>query len=128
MFDIVGDDLAFLMKKALDEGVIQGLVPHSVDGGVAILQYAYHYVLDDILENARNVKFILSLFEQLSRLKINFHKSEIYCLGPARQRSQQYNDIFTCATIDIPMKYLGMPIDEKRLVISRWDPLDERME
>jgi hypothetical protein len=45
MFDIVGDDLAFPMNKALDEGVIQGLVPHSVDGGVAILQHAYGSIL-----------------------------------------------------------------------------------
>jgi hypothetical protein len=25
------------------------------------------------------------------------------------------------------MKYLGMPIDEKRLVVSKWDPIVEKM-
>jgi hypothetical protein len=24
------------------------------------------------------------------------------------------------------MKYLGMPIDEKRLVVSQWDPIGEK--
>jgi hypothetical protein len=26
------------------------------------------------------------------------------------------------------MKYLGMPIDEKKLVVSQWDPVEEKFE
>jgi hypothetical protein len=63
----------------------------------------------------------------VSGLKINFHKSEIYCLGTAKERSQQYSEIFTCPTAAVPMKYLGMPIDEKRLAVSKWDPIAEKM-
>jgi hypothetical protein len=36
------------------------------------------------LEKALNVKLILCMFEQLSGLKINFHKSEIFCFGKKR--------------------------------------------
>jgi hypothetical protein len=76
---------------------VKGLVPHLVDGGVLILQYADDTILllDDDLENARNIKFILCLFEQISGLKINFHKSEIFCLGAAREKAQLYSEIFT---------------------------------
>jgi hypothetical protein len=83
LFDIVGDGLAIIIKKAQTEGLVKGLVPHLVDGGVWILQYADDTILllDDDLDNARNIKFILCLFEQISGLKINFHKSEIFCLG-----------------------------------------------
>jgi hypothetical protein len=35
------------------------------------------------LEKAQNLKLILSAFEQLSGLKINFHKSELFCFGEA---------------------------------------------
>lgn len=52
-------------------------------GGLSILQYAGDTILllEDDLFNVRNMKFILCVFEQISGLKINFHKSEIFCLG-----------------------------------------------
>jgi hypothetical protein len=64
----VGDGLAMLIRKAQTEGLVKGLVPHLMDGGVSILQYANDTILllDDDLENARNIKFILYLFEQIS--------------------------------------------------------------
>jgi hypothetical protein len=77
--------------------MVKVMVPHLVDGGVSILQYAYDTILllEDELENTSNVKFILCLFEQISGLKINFHKSEIFCLGVAKGRAQQYSELFT---------------------------------
>ena len=33
------------------------------------------------LEHAKELKLVLSAFEQLSGLKINFHKSELFCYG-----------------------------------------------
>jgi hypothetical protein len=32
-----------------------------------------------------NMKLILCIFEQLSSLKINFHKREIFCFGKAKE-------------------------------------------
>jgi hypothetical protein len=40
--------------------------------------------MDHDIEKARNLKLILSVFEQLSGLKINFHKSELFCFGEAQ--------------------------------------------
>jgi hypothetical protein len=80
LFDVVGDELALLMKKGQEERLVKGLVPHLIDGGISILQYADDTILllEDDLENARNVKYILCLFEQISGLKINFYKSEFF--------------------------------------------------
>jgi hypothetical protein len=33
-----------MMKKAQNEGIVKGLVPHLVDGGVSILQYADDHI------------------------------------------------------------------------------------
>jgi hypothetical protein len=65
MFYIVGDGLATLMKKAQEEGVVLGLVPHLVDGGVTIMQYVDDTILllQDNHTNARNVKDTLCIFE-----------------------------------------------------------------
>lgn len=35
-------------------------------------------------KQANNLKLILCAFEQLSGLKINFHKSKIFCFGEAK--------------------------------------------
>ena len=50
-----------------------------MEDGLSILQYANDTILfiDHDLEQAKNMKLLLSVFEQLSGLKINFHKSEI---------------------------------------------------
>uniref|UniRef100_A0A8I6XIG6 Reverse transcriptase domain-containing protein n=1 Tax=Hordeum vulgare subsp. vulgare TaxID=112509 RepID=A0A8I6XIG6_HORVV len=78
LFNIVADMLALLIKRAKDKDMIGGLIPHLVDGGVSILQYADDTILfmEHDLVKARNLKLILCLFEQLSGLKINFNKSE----------------------------------------------------
>jgi hypothetical protein len=39
--------------------------------------------MEHYLEKARNLKLILSAFEKLSGLKINFHKSELICFSEA---------------------------------------------
>jgi hypothetical protein len=86
------------------------------------------FLLQDDLEGARNLKFILCLFEQLSGLKINFHKSEIFCLGDASERKNCYADIFTCPTNYLPVKYLGVLIDNKKLSKALWAPMVEKVE
>jgi hypothetical protein len=46
------------------------------------------------LEQAKHMKIPLCAFEQLSALKINFHKSEMFCYGEAKNCSDMH--IFGC--------------------------------
>ena len=84
--------LTLFIKRAKSEGLLSGVVPHLVDDGLSILQYADDTILfmDHNLEHAHNMKTILCAFEQLSGLKINFHKSEIFCFGEAKNYERQY--------------------------------------
>jgi hypothetical protein len=41
----VVDILVVLIKKAKTEGQIEGVIPHLVDDGLSILQYAYDMIL-----------------------------------------------------------------------------------
>jgi hypothetical protein len=50
--------------------------------------------MDDNLEKAKNLKLLLCTFEQLFGLKINFHKSEIFCFGEARNSENIYSQLF----------------------------------
>lgn len=82
LFNIAVDVLQELIHRAKRAGLIRGVVPCLVEGGVNMLQY----VDDTILllradkEEAKVLKNILCLFEHLSGLKINFNKGELFCL------------------------------------------------
>ena len=78
--------LAIIIKRAKADDQVGGVVPHLVDGGIFILQYADDTILflEHNLEKAQNMKLLLYAFEQLSGLKINFHKSKIFCFSEAK--------------------------------------------
>jgi hypothetical protein len=130
LFNFVVDMLAVLIKRAKEDGQINGVVPDVVDGGLSILQYADDTILfmEHDLEKARNMKLFLCAFEQLSGLKINFHKSEIFCFGEAKDSIAQYTELFGCNDGDFPLKYLGIPIHFRKLSNADWKRVDERFE
>jgi hypothetical protein len=83
-------------------------------------------LLDHDLEQARNLKIMLSVFEQLSGLKINFDKSEMFCYGKAKDWHFEYSQIFGCELGAMPFRYLGISMHHKRLLNSDWkDVLDK---
>jgi hypothetical protein len=65
LFNIVVDMLAVLIERAKEDEQIEGVVPHLVEGGLSIIQYAYDTILfmDHDTEKAKNLKLILSTFE-----------------------------------------------------------------
>src|SRR4051812_25882819 len=120
--------LAIMIERAKVDGQIEGLVSHLVDGGLSILQYADDTILfmEHDLEKARNLKLILSAFEQLSGLKINFRKSELYCFGDAQHDAVLYAELFGCGQGQFPISYLGIPIHYRRLTNDEWKHVEER--
>jgi hypothetical protein len=83
-----------------------------VDGDLSILQYIDDTVLfmEHNIEQATNMKLLLCLFEQLSELKINFHKSELFYSGEAKDWETQYTNLYECGLGQYPFKYLGIPM------------------
>ena len=107
-----------------------GVIPHLADGGLSILQYADDTILfmEHDLEKAMNMKLILTDFEKLSGLKINFHKSELFCFGEALDYATQYADLFGCAQGLFHIRYLGIPIHYRRLTNAEWKHVEERLQ
>lgn len=130
LFNIVADMLAILINRAKEHGQVSGVVPHLIDGGLSILQYADDTIIfmENDLEKARNMKLLLGAFEQISGLKINFHKSEVLCFGDAQDSLESYLELFGCKHGDFPLKYLGLPIHFKKLRNSDWKIIEERVE
>jgi hypothetical protein len=122
--------LAILIARAKEDGQVAGLIPHLVDGGISILQYADDTILfmEHDIQKALNMKLVLCIFEQLSGLKINFHKSELFCFGEAKQMENEYKTLFGCDIGSLPFRYLGIPIHFRKLRNGEWKPVEDRFE
>jgi len=118
LFNIVVDMLAILISRAKEAEQIHGVVPHLIDEGLSVLQYADDTVIfmDNDLERAKNMKLLLCAFEQLSGVKINFHKSELFCYGAANANQLEYTQIFGCNVGSFSFRYLGIPMHHRKLM------------
>ncbi|XP_024311805.1 uncharacterized protein LOC112269369, partial [Brachypodium distachyon] len=116
LFNIIAEGLTMLINKAKRSRVDCWYADYTI------------LLLQDDLEQARDLKFILYIFEKVYGLKINFHKSELYYLGDAALRSSAYSEIFTCSVGDFPFTYLGIHIDVKRPSNAQWKPVEEKVE
>jgi hypothetical protein len=96
--------------------------------GVAILQYVDNTImcLENNVVKARNVKLLLYIYEQISRLKINFEKSEILLIGGDNNLAVEYAEIFNCQIGMLPLRYMGVPIYARRLRVVDWAKLEEK--
>jgi hypothetical protein len=105
-------------------------VPHLVDDGLSILQYANDTIifLDHDPSKARNLKLLLCAFEQLSGLYINFYKSKIFCFGEALEMQEEYSDIFGCQCGTYLFRYLDISMNHRKLSYSDWKIIEQRIE
>jgi hypothetical protein len=130
LFNIVADMLAIMIQRAKEDDQVSGLIPHLVEGGLSILQYADDTIIfmEHDLDKALNMKLVLCIFEQLSGLKINFHKSELFCFGRAKDLQTEYKTLFGCDIGSLPFRYLGIPIHFRKLTNGEWKPVEDRFE
>jgi hypothetical protein len=84
LFNLVVDALAYMLESVRSKGWILVLVPRLVEGGgLTHLQYADDIVLmiQNNDESILNLKLLVYCFENMSGMKINYHKSEVPVFG-----------------------------------------------
>jgi hypothetical protein len=98
LFNVAAEGVAKMIAQAQEAGLITGLVPHLIEKGVVILQYADDTIIliQDDMEQIIHVKLILYMFEAMSGLKINFQKSEIMMVLHDDEKKMLYSNIFGC--------------------------------
>jgi hypothetical protein len=70
--------------------------------------------MDHNFDHARNMKLLLTAFEELSSLKINFHKTKIFYFGQAKDHELQYEQLFGCKKGSYPFRYLAIPMHYRK--------------
>jgi hypothetical protein len=59
-------------------------------------------------------------FEDMSGLKINFHKSEVIVLDAQAEEQASIANKFNCKQGAFPFIYLGLPISDRKLSLEQW--------
>ena len=62
----------------------------------------------------------MQAFEAISGIKVNLHKTELYAINTPL--GDELAQIFRCQTANLPIKYLGLPLqDKKNLAVKNGD-------
>ena len=56
-------------------------------------------------------------------MKINFHKTEVYVFSFEYSEKLRLANMLNCALAELPMKYLGIPVSDKKLTINAFSPI-----
>jgi hypothetical protein len=129
LFNLIGDVFTRMLHKAANEGLVRGLLADFREEGVISLQYADDTIIFSSVEEGhlKNLKCCLIWFEVLSRMRINYHKSEIIPINITDEEVQEVARIFTCPVGNFPIKYLGVPLHFDKLRREDIQPLVDKI-
>jgi hypothetical protein len=129
LFNLAVEVLATLMRKAVQQKKVKGLMTHLILEGISHVQYADDTILmiegnDNLVIN---MKFILYCFEWISGLKINYHKSEAYLFGWEEEDKRRIVNMLNYELGELPMRYLGIPVSDSKLGKGAFRVMPEKM-
>ena len=77
------------------------------------------------LEHLQNLKLILSVFEQVSGLKINLERNTLSSINTSQEVLSSLALILDCKVSKWPLSYLGLPLGGNPKLVGFWDPVVE---
>jgi hypothetical protein len=106
-----------MLVKAANNNHIKGIGCDLRPRGVICLQYADDTILfsDCNTEFATILKMVLTCFEQVSGMQINYNKSELIPLCLEELDISVLADIFGCTIGTLPIKYIGITLHFDKL-------------
>lgn len=85
-----------------------------------------HYFSLNSYDKAMNFKWILSCFERLSGIKINFHKTDILTFNLSDEVANSFAQFFCCKIGSFPLKY-GLHLHFHKLYREDLQPISDRI-
>jgi hypothetical protein len=64
----------------------------------------------------------------VSGLKINYHKSDLFCFGWAKNKENIYLSLFGCKKGVYALKYLGISMHFRKLTNNDWKMVEDKIE
>ncbi|XP_071694921.1 uncharacterized protein [Rutidosis leptorrhynchoides] len=128
LFIIATEGLNLITKKATSESLFKGVSIGRNNVMVSNLQYPDDTIFlgDWCRQNVYNLVKLLTCFEKVSGLRINYHKSVIFGLGvPANEIELMANRV-GCKSGEFPCTYLGIPIGRNMNCVENWNPVVDK--
>jgi hypothetical protein len=91
-----------------------------------VIVYSPPPPLDDF-QHLRNLKVVLTLFERVSGMRINFYKSEIISMNLELEDSHDISHLLSCPMGSLPFKYLGVTLHFEKLKREDIQPLMDKL-
>lgn len=114
LFIIAAEGLNWSFKKAINcnQGTPSGISMRNEGPIITHLQFADDTLIfcKASLEEVQVIKRLLEKFEEISELRINFHKCILCGVGIVDENLQVFADVLVCQKQKFPVKYLGMPL------------------
>ncbi len=115
LFLLVAEGMVRLVDRAVSSNLLRGVGPTD-SCKVSCIQYADDTIFfyEARLRQVRNLCFMLELFAWASRLKINKTKSELLYLGQEAGKGEWLAAALGCKLGSFPLRYLGLPLTNRR--------------
>jgi len=113
LFLLAAEGLNVLMKAVVDAQLFTGYKFGLQDGvSVSHLQFVDDTLLvgEKCWANVRNLRAVLALFESVSGLKVNFHKSMFSCINICDSWLGATTSSLSCKLGRVPFLNLGLPV------------------
>jgi hypothetical protein len=125
LFNLVVDALTKMLSKAIGKGLVRGLLDQFRSEGTLALQYADDTLLFSSSDPSflKNLKCVLILFEKVSVMKINFHKSECIPMNLDEESIHIISHVLNYPVGSLPNKYLEIPLHFEKLKREDLQPL-----
>jgi hypothetical protein len=63
----------------------------------------------------QHLKWLRTCFEQMSTMRINYHKGDLMTINLSEDEANLFAQIFSCKNGQFPFKYLGVPLHYSKL-------------
>ena len=126
LFLLAVEGLNVLMTAAVNLSLSTGYMVGAQTPTMSFhLQFADHTLLIGAKSwvNVRALRAILVLFENMSGLKVNYHKSMLFGINIEDSWLSEAASILSCKISRIPFVYLGLPIGGDPRRLHFWDPV-----
>jgi hypothetical protein len=130
LFLLAAEGLSVLMKAMVDASLFCG---YAVGSGNSVVLSHLQFADDTLLlgekswANVRALRAVLILFEAVSGLKVNFHKSMLVGVNITDSWLSEAVTLLNCKLGKVPFLYLGLPIGGNPRLLSFWDPVVNRI-
>ncbi|CAL1369893.1 unnamed protein product [Linum trigynum] len=131
LFNLVMDIHEFMLEQANSAGLISGFCMDETSqrGEVSHILYADDAIVfcDATESEIKNLLAVLLCFQQVSGLRINLEKSNLFPVGEVQQL-ERLADLLCCDWKFLPTTYLGLPLGASPVASSSWNPLINRIQ